>query len=57
MTNDSIKLSIKLPKIVADYYREQAKLRMLPFSNYLSYIIISKYCKDNNLNLDEVSIT
>lgn len=55
MSNDSIRLSIKLPKIVADYYREQAKLRMLPFSNYLSYIIISKYCKDNNLNIDDFS--
>lgn len=55
MTKDYVKLSIRLPKIVADYYRTQAKLRMLPFSNFLAYILISQYCKDNDLDLDNFS--
>lgn len=55
MTKDSVKFSIRLPKIVADYYKEQANFRMLPFSNFLAYILISQYCKDNNLNLDDFS--
>lgn len=55
MTQEYIKFSIRLPKIVADYYRDQANLRMLPFSNFLAYILISRYCKDNNLNLDDFS--
>lgn len=55
MTIDYIKFSIRLPKVVADYYKEQANLRMLPFSNFLAYILISRYCKDNNLNFDDFS--
>ena len=54
---NNVRFTITLPKVVVDYYKEQAKVRMLPYTNYISYLIISRYCKDNKLNIDEVSIT
>lgn len=57
MAVNNVRFTITLPKVVVDYYKEQAKIRMLPYSNYISYLIISKYCKDNKLNIEEVSNT